>query len=387
MGVADTQLISSLLELSPKPGTSCLVVSDVHLGPKYHSQLTEQYLIDSIKELGRKPSAYLFLNGDIFELWKYPGKLSDIISNYSELTTAIRNFAKSKGHRVIFLVGNHDDVLGYDKSAQQLLVRSLNTELCLAVDIAYRGRVIHVEHGHQFDPYNRLERPMQAGQITKGQKIVQSTLPRLHRHFPNLADGLDDVVDRRLLPVFVLSRFGYRIYWPLIAPIAWLAILTEAYLLRSASFAFWGTTLIVICWLVLWLAVLLVPHLIQRIFGAGGDIDEHQIDSYLKKSKYDGLIIGHTHRGMVLPTQRGWYANSGCNDPVQLRTKSWLGITLFQHYTQNSQLQLYFDTHIDLRYKQSRRPIIDMHRLEKLCQMRIPVESQYDQHERFDTIT
>jgi len=358
---------------SPKPDTTCLVFSDVHLSLEGHKQSsTEEYLVSKIKLLGAKTNACLILNGDIFELWAYPHGIEQIISKYQRLTKAIVEFSKAAGHNTYFVVGNHDDTVGHTDTDQEVIYSKWGAQICLNLDIDLNGQVIHVEHGHQFDPYNRLEDPMKPGNITRGQRIVQTTMPKLKKHFPNLADGISDVVDRRNLPVFGLSRFAYRIYLPLIVPVFLAAMVGESFLLQSIYVVYWGLAIVVVSWVLLWLLVVLAPWLTKIFFGSGGDIDEAQIDKYLSKSHYNALVIGHTHRGMIIKTKSGWYANSGCNDPVQLRAASWLGITLFNHYSQNSCLWLNLSKSIEVRYEQTRRPIIDQHRLEKLFLWRKP---------------
>lgn len=116
-----------------------IFISDLHLGTR---DAKTHYLLDFLKHT---ESEYIYLVGDIFDLWKLKkGWHWPPVNN--ELISLI--FAKARmGTRVIYIPGNHDemfrDYCGADYNGVELQ--------CQAEHISADGRKYLVMHGDEFD--------------------------------------------------------------------------------------------------------------------------------------------------------------------------------------------------------------------------------------------
>jgi UDP-2,3-diacylglucosamine pyrophosphatase LpxH len=114
-------------------------ISDVHLGTR---GCKADYLLDFLKW---NESEFLYLVGDIFDGWRlrrswyWPQSHNDIVQ---KLLRKAR-----KGTRVIYLPGNHDEVL---RPYDGLLVGGIAVR-CEAVHVTADHRRLLVMHGDQFD--------------------------------------------------------------------------------------------------------------------------------------------------------------------------------------------------------------------------------------------
>jgi len=113
-----------------------LVISDLHLGIYAKGDIfgwdSEEFL-ENLKEIcDRNKIGKIFLNGDIFELYKY--RLEDIEKKHKKLLTFFRE------NKAVFIKGNHDAIMDYGVSSHTL--------------INSKGQSIHIEHGHNADLLN-----------------------------------------------------------------------------------------------------------------------------------------------------------------------------------------------------------------------------------------
>ena len=81
-------------------------------------------------------------------------------ADYRELFESFRRFRRREGHRVVYVIGNHDAAIWRDAELQRLLVADgVVDEVSLSYTAEYRtlpGRLIYAEHGNQFDESNRF---------------------------------------------------------------------------------------------------------------------------------------------------------------------------------------------------------------------------------------
>jgi Calcineurin-like phosphoesterase len=172
----------------PLPDGSLLVfLSDTHIGGARGSDIFESadQLLALFEELGRHDGTVeLVLAGDIFDLQRMDDDAPDRIAatialpEYRELFEELRRFAVGPGHRVVYVIGNHDAELWWNQELRRSLVESgLVHEVVLSYATAFASapdRLIYCEHGNQLDPANRiidyanpLETPMGAHVVTE----------------------------------------------------------------------------------------------------------------------------------------------------------------------------------------------------------------------------
>ena len=123
----------------------------------------------------------LVLNGDIFDFdvprpdgrddtphteGDAARRIDRILDHHPGFVTALAKLV-SRGHRVVFVSGNHDVQLAFAAVRERILARleSAVAELSRGAAVGVRARVlfrawfhrtrdgVHVEHGHQYDPY------------------------------------------------------------------------------------------------------------------------------------------------------------------------------------------------------------------------------------------
>lgn len=204
------------------------IISDLHLceaepiNPKYplwKKYKTRQFFFDNIfhdflehiKQKSEGEPIELILNGDIFDfdsilsLPEYPlfkvswlekkrglfprqerakFKMQVILKDHSAFFKALRSFIL-EGHRVVFIIGNHDLELHFKDVQEEIL---LDLDLTEAQKLQVRfvdwfyisnGDTL-IEHGNQYDPYCMCEDPINP--YIRGYNYVSLKLP-----FGNLA--------------------------------------------------------------------------------------------------------------------------------------------------------------------------------------------------------
>ena len=161
-----------------------LIVSDLHLGAGaafeggYCNPLEEFNYDEKFAEfiehyscgIFRNYDVELILNGDIFNLLQvdYRGhyltvitedvtleKMKYIIKGHPVFFNALREFCKSNGNVITFVVGNHDQGMLWPK-VRAYLDESLKTRVQYK-NIAYFIDGFHIEHGHMYEAANRLD--------------------------------------------------------------------------------------------------------------------------------------------------------------------------------------------------------------------------------------
>ena len=199
----------SILESEDFTNASCtVVISDLHLceaekpNPKYplwKKFKTREFFFDKefksflehIEKKAEGKKIELILNGDIFDFdscmsvpenppykisWierkcgmfpqelKSAYKIRKILEDHQEWVEALRDFILN-GHRVIFIIGNHDLEMHY-QIVQNNIVETLNVpkkdqkriRFCSWFYISNKDTLI--EHGNQYDPYCLCQNPI-----------------------------------------------------------------------------------------------------------------------------------------------------------------------------------------------------------------------------------
>lgn len=204
------------------------VISDLHLSeaepvnlrfPLWKKFKTRQFFFDDIfenflkhiEEKAQGAPIELILNGDIFDfdsvmalpeqptfhvnwLERHRGlfprqersrfKIEKILKDHADFMQALREFIL-RGHRVVFVIGNHDLELHFpevqDEVLQALKLPDKMTEQVRFVEWFYiSNQDTLVEHGNQYDPYCLCEDPINP--FARGYNYIYLKLP-----FGNLA--------------------------------------------------------------------------------------------------------------------------------------------------------------------------------------------------------
>ncbi|MCB0422736.1 MAG: metallophosphoesterase [Bdellovibrionales bacterium] len=191
-----------------KEATYTAVISDLHLCeaeevhpkfPYWKKYKTRQFFFDEefalflehIESKSSPEKVELVLNGDIFDFdsvtsipemppyrisWlekkrglspqkeKSEFKIKRILDHHGIWVNALRNFA-FKGHRIIFIIGNHDLELHFP-SVQKIVLEALDLPEDLQQNVRFNewfyisNKDTLIEHGNQYDPYCLIQDPV-----------------------------------------------------------------------------------------------------------------------------------------------------------------------------------------------------------------------------------
>lgn len=368
--------IPDILAIDVATGTRVMVLSDTHLRPV----LTDASAW-AAPELARRISAWdgdgiLILAGDILELWAIePPDPAGSLGAHPEFVDAVRRFSGGQGRRAVYVVGNHDGRVGWDRDAARIIREEMGVELALAVELHGDGGTVRIEHGHQFDPANAFADPRSARDTPLGQHIVQEVLPTLSgaEQSPRggWLDGVESLADPRTFPAFVSSRIFYRRLaskaWWFVAPIL-LAILVRIPLTfellggRTLDLGPFSHKLILLDLAVVFdIAVVGAVAFwgVRRSWRAASTIvaekrGRAQNDNSRAAARdligrgYAGLVAAHTHHPELSSVDGGFYANTGSGtrvvDRVEARFRlphvfvpriqlSWVELAAGDHWT------------------------------------------------------
>jgi len=167
-----------------------IILGDIELGcgDLHDDFISDKLLSKLILSLSRKKHPVdLVFNGDTFDFLKAPhyvknkptfpkeitpeisiAKLKRMFKVHKKVINALKVFLKKKRHQVVFIFGNHDPDLHF-KEIQKFLQRNLKGNITFTV--RYTNGPVHAEHGHEFDPLNKLKK-LPPIKIKKGKKIL-----------------------------------------------------------------------------------------------------------------------------------------------------------------------------------------------------------------------
>ncbi len=176
-----------------------LLISDLHLGggDRLDDFDADDELAAFISSyaLGAEPTE-LILAGDTFEFlqvrisgvsdYEWSGeaaarRLETILSAHPEPVAALRAFVVQPENQLTVLIGNHDFELHY-AAAKRLMWQALGLaegDQRLRFGISYEGGGIYLEHGNQFDPWNRFihfEGISEPFEVVRGTQVVKDVI-------------------------------------------------------------------------------------------------------------------------------------------------------------------------------------------------------------------
>lgn len=127
---------------------------------------------------------------------------------YAALFQAFRDFRRGAGHRVVYVVGNHDAETWWNPDVGRVLsAEGIVDEVALSYAAQYSslpGRVVYGEHGNQFDPSNAITNYADPLDSPIGEHVVEDIIRPIGATAP-LTKGLDL---REINFVFPLASIG-----------------------------------------------------------------------------------------------------------------------------------------------------------------------------------
>ena len=203
------------------------VVSDLHVGGDEQLESVEfrEELLGFLRRLEETDEdAELVINGDAFGLWELTGlegleKFDHLEATYPELFEQLR--ATGENVRVTMLAGNHDhELAAYDGYAERLAEYNVDLVREPSTTRAVGDQAIHLEHGHQRDPNNRIEdwgNPYATPLGYYYNTHVTSRAGQLsERGRYNWLKDVQAVTPTERMPVWLLSKYFYLEMNPLL---------------------------------------------------------------------------------------------------------------------------------------------------------------------------
>jgi UDP-2,3-diacylglucosamine pyrophosphatase LpxH len=193
-----------------------VIISDLHMGAgdRLDDFDADSELSAFIRSYvgGREPTE-LILAGDTFEFlqvrlpdlsdFEWSGeaaarRLGAILAAHTEPTTALRAFLDQPGSQLTVLIGNHDFELHYAKAKARLYeaLGLAEGDRRLRFGLTYSGGGVYIDHGMQFDPWNRFTNVAcisEPFEVVRGTRIVKEVINPLEDDQIELAPLIDNV--------------------------------------------------------------------------------------------------------------------------------------------------------------------------------------------------
>jgi UDP-2,3-diacylglucosamine pyrophosphatase LpxH len=193
-----------------------LIVSDLHMssGDRLDDFEADADLVAFIYSYAiRAEPTELILAGDTFEFlqvrlpslgdYEWSGtaatrRLRAILAAHAKVIAALRVFVAQPGNQLTLLIGNHDFELHY-ALAKALLYEALGLSTSdprLRFGLSYEGGGIYLEHGNQFDDWNRFvhfEGISEPFEVVRGTRVVKDVINPLEDDPLEVAPLIDNV--------------------------------------------------------------------------------------------------------------------------------------------------------------------------------------------------
>jgi hypothetical protein len=349
------------VELRLPPGGRLVFVSDLHLteGGVTNDFHAASELCQLAESLYRHPGeVILALGGDVLDLLQVQAPREQQAAralsgqDAAALGRTLRRLAERPGVTVLYLVGNHDSTLAWDRAGRELVVRQLGISIValyahVRVETEGGGEVrVVAEHGDQLDRYNRRTDPFDPLDVPPGDHIVTEVVNRLEaatERYPELAlDQVDNVRPALMIPWWIVSNFFYRymgralrniavplvLLWILVHLLVGLLVTSEfervAYLGHRA--VRWTASLVLTDLLLLFLLSPVLGRIFRRAAAAYGVPSPHEAEEETanrragvpalldrRDPEASVLVTGHTHEPGLVRFPDGRVAvDAGC---------------------------------------------------------------------------
>ncbi|EMA05543.1 Calcineurin-like phosphoesterase [Haloarcula vallismortis] len=203
------------------------VISDLHIGGD--EQLEEVEFLDELLDFLTRlettdEDAELLINGDAFGLWEFTGmsgleKFDALEETYPTLFEQLRKTGENI--EITLIPGNHDhELAAYDEYVERFAAYNVNLVQAKSITRPVGDKAIHLEHGNQQDPNNRIEDWGDANVTPLGyyyNTLVTSRAGQLSdRGRYNWLKDVQAVTPTERVPVWMLSKYFYREMNPLL---------------------------------------------------------------------------------------------------------------------------------------------------------------------------
>jgi len=231
-------------------------ISDLHIGGDEALGVCdyEAELVAFLKELaGQEQEAELVIVGDIFGMWEFtniegPEKLQALVQQFPTIFEALREAGEKI--KITILPGNHDyEIACYPQFVEILKDFNINLEQRPAITRELAGKRFWIEHGNQYDDFNRMPDFGNPYAQPVGYFITSGMVSRAGKHSQygryNWLKDIQSVYPTEQIPYWVFSNYFYREMSPwlrwLILPFLLLSGLTT-FVLAGAALEWLGIT-------------------------------------------------------------------------------------------------------------------------------------------------
>ena len=196
-------------------------ISDLHVGGDEQLQQVDflDELLAFLEELeASDEDAELIINGDAFGLWEFtevegPEKFDALLDRYPELFEQFERTGREI--RITLIPGNHDyELAAYPEYVDRLAEYNVTLEQAVSIDRPVGESLVHVEHGMQEDPNNRIPdfgNPYANPPGYFVNKQITSRAGRLSgRGKYNWLKDIQAVTPMTEIPDWLLSNYFYR---------------------------------------------------------------------------------------------------------------------------------------------------------------------------------
>ncbi len=231
-------------------------ISDLHIGGDealgvcdYEAEFIA--FLHNLAESGE--DAELIIIGDIFGLWEFtdlegPAKLDKLIEQFPAIFATFREVGSKI--TITLLPGNHDyEIACFPDYVRRLQAYNLHLAQTPAITRTLGGRTIWIEHGNQYDAYNRTPDFGNPYAQPVGYFLTSTVVSMAGRHSRfgryNWLKDIQSVYPTEQVPYWIFSNYFYHemslwLRW-LLVPFLLLTGL-EIFVLGGAALEFFGIT-------------------------------------------------------------------------------------------------------------------------------------------------
>ena len=231
-------------------------ISDLHIGGDEALGVCdyEAELIAFLEELAARPGeAELIIVGDIFGLWEFtdiegPAKFNKLIQQFPAILAAFKKAGEKL--KITMLPGNHDyEIACYPEFVEKLAGYNIHLEQTPAILREIDGRQIWIEHGNQYDAYNRMPDFGNPHAHPIGYFITSNAVSTAGKHSQfgryNWLKDIQSVYPTEQVPYWIFSNYFYHemsgfLRWLLLPFLLFTGF--EIFILGGAALEWFGVT-------------------------------------------------------------------------------------------------------------------------------------------------
>ncbi|MBM4288228.1 MAG: phosphoesterase [Deltaproteobacteria bacterium] len=236
--------------------TTYYCISDLHIGGDEALGVCdyEAEFIAFLEELAAtQEDCELLIIGDIFGLWEFtdiqgPAKLGKLLEQFPAIFEAFRRAGEKIA--ITMLPGNHDyEIACYPEYVEKLKPYNINLEQTPAITRQINGQTIWIEHGNQYDAYNRMPDFGNPHAHPIGYFLTSNVVSTAgkHSHFGryNWLKDIQSVYPTEQVPYWIFSNYFYHemsgfLRWLLLPFLLFSGF--EVFILLGAALEFFGMT-------------------------------------------------------------------------------------------------------------------------------------------------